>query len=63
MSDPPIRIVEDVHSDDELDGCQLDFSVDAVTDEDLPYVVLSPEGDVLKLASYLALFGPESGRR
>lgn len=46
---------------DDLDGCELDFGADPVSDDDLDYVILSPDGDPKKLAEYLALFGPEGG--
>lgn len=42
---------------DHLDGCDLDFTEDPVSDEDLPYLVLSPEGDPERLEEYRVLFG------
>lgn len=44
------------HDWDFLDACDLDFTVDPVSDEDLPYVCLSPEGNPDVLEAYRLLF-------
>ena len=43
--------------DDLLDGSGVDYKDDAVDDNDLDFVVLSPEGDKAKLDEYARLFG------
>lgn len=47
---------EQPHADDDLDGCEVNMSADPVSDRDLAYVVLSPEGDPRKLEEYRKLF-------
>lgn len=37
---------------DELDSCTVDFESDPVPDENLVYVVLSPEGDPARIEEY-----------
>jgi hypothetical protein len=56
---PPLDELAD--EDDELDGCSVDMAEDPVSDEDLDYVVLSPEGDERRIREYGELF-PLPGR-
>lgn len=48
--------------DDLLDGCELDFSADAVDDEEVEYLPLFPDGQVDEgvAGEWRALFGGES---
>ncbi|HVF75229.1 MAG TPA: hypothetical protein VM938_09270 [Acidimicrobiales bacterium] len=38
--------------DDEQESCGIDFEADATPDENLLYVVLSPEGDPARIEEY-----------
>lgn len=44
---------------DDLDGCSVDLKADAVSDADLPYVALFPDGvaDEAKAAEWRAVLG------
>ena len=54
---PPGELADD---DDELDGSGVDYTLDAVPDDELDLVALSPEGDEEKIRAYAALFGKEA---
>jgi hypothetical protein len=38
--------------DDDQDSCGIDFSADPVPDDQLVFVVLSPEGDPARIEEY-----------
>ena len=54
---PPGELADD---DDELDASGVDYTLDAVPDDELDIVILSPEGDEEKVQAYAALFGKEA---
>jgi hypothetical protein len=41
---------------DEVDSSGIDFTADPVPDDDLPFVVLSPDGDPGRIEEYGQLF-------
>lgn len=47
-----LHTVAGMEPDDEQESCGIDFEADATPDENLLYVVLSPEGDPARIEEY-----------
>lgn len=47
--------------DDEMESCGVDFEEGATGDEELVYVVLSPEGDPARIQEYHQLATGQGG--
>ena len=50
-----------VDADDERESCGLEFAEEAVPDDHILFVVLSPEGDPARIEEYHRLAGGEGG--